>query len=1022
MKPSSAKLPSLEEIQAEGKRRREARARNASPADPRAWFENVLGVARVYPKQIEMVEAVRDYPQVSTLGCNSCVAAETRITNADTGEGIRIADVVAGMPVWSVYGNRVVRAIAEQPFIKGRAALYEVQLSDGSCFRCTLEHRLLTPSGWCALSRLTVGQSCAVGHSEDEVEMAPIADFARQSWPTYLNNPHSLQSSQCYYKRTWATIASIKYVGESQYYDLHVPETNNYLAEGVFHHNSGKDFTAARLALWWMAYHKDQPAKVIITAPTHRQIGDIVWQELRTAYLNANIDLGGTLYQTPLLRWSEERFILGFSTDKPYQIQGFHCLTPDHEVLTKRGFVPIAEVTTRDEVLSLRLKTNRAYWRPVTATHRYEVRDQWINIYEGKQVSFAVTDEHRFVTKSKPGRRGWTLKPLSEIKSYGFMVRRMCDWKTYCHSGRRGYRMPDVFKEMGFTAMEYASFLGWWVTEGSVSRYRSMKDKREKIFYEVTLWQKKPAGRTIIKQLLSRIPHIEREDSFVISNRKLGGWLVKNCGRYSPVRKLPRAILDAKPELLQVLLDALIAGDGSARSDREGEIFYTTSPLLRDQVQEISIKLSRPATWGINRTSTPLGKTQRECYAVSIPKCVNDHKVLRHKIRREKYTGPVHCISTPDETFLVRRKGKVHWTGNSPNLLIIVSEAHGMEQSHINALWRLNPKRLLMTGNPISEDGEFFESHHGKAPLWRTINIDAWDTPNVIEGQEVVPGLVTLADIERGRQNWGEDNPLFRITFKSEWVDGMGSMVVVPLSWARRAEGATYRPGEVEVVGCDVSAGGQDKTVIWSRKGRVARLLYRASGENTMQTVGILKDYHDHRPFAHFVVDGVGVGIGVVHRLWELGVGAINFQGGASASDSSRFADLSSECWWRMREGYEVGLDVDVDDLLRSEVSSRRYEIQSDKRIKLESKKIMKAKGRSSPDTGDGLSMTFYLDWQLDGDHLTAGSDVDTERGMPEEMAFGEQYDRTLASVARGSDLAPMHGSRWGPLRKGHRR
>ena len=34
-------------------------------------------------------------------------------------------------------------------------------------------------------------------------------------------------------------IASVKFVGENNFYDFHVPETNNYLAAGVINHNSG---------------------------------------------------------------------------------------------------------------------------------------------------------------------------------------------------------------------------------------------------------------------------------------------------------------------------------------------------------------------------------------------------------------------------------------------------------------------------------------------------------------------------------------------------------------------------------------------------------------------------------------------------------------------------------------------------------------------------------------------------------------------------------------------------------------
>jgi hypothetical protein len=42
-------------------------------------------------------------------------------------------------------------------------------------------------------------------------------------------------------------IESIECVGEEDFYDLEVPETHNYLAQDILHHNSGKDFICVRI-------------------------------------------------------------------------------------------------------------------------------------------------------------------------------------------------------------------------------------------------------------------------------------------------------------------------------------------------------------------------------------------------------------------------------------------------------------------------------------------------------------------------------------------------------------------------------------------------------------------------------------------------------------------------------------------------------------------------------------------------------------------------------------------------------
>ena len=99
---------------------------------------------------------------------------------------------------------------------------------------------------------------------------------------------------------------------------------------------------------------------------------------------------------------------------------------------------------------------------------------------------------------------------------------------------------------------------------------------------------------------------------------------------------------------------------------------------------------------------------------------------------------------------------------HSPNLLVIVTEAHAVSREEINALRSLNPKCILMTGNAFVSSGEFYDSHHGRRDVWKSINISAYDTPNVIENEVIVAGMMTMDDVEERKVEWGEDSPLFR--------------------------------------------------------------------------------------------------------------------------------------------------------------------------------------------------------------------------------------------------------------------
>lgn len=74
----------------------------------------------------------------------------------------------------------------------------------------------------------------------------------------------------------------------------------------------GKTFISACLALWWLYNFK--PAKVISTAPTFRQVRDLLWSEIRNMHARSKMPLGGECLQLSL-KLNDEQFAIGFSTD-----------------------------------------------------------------------------------------------------------------------------------------------------------------------------------------------------------------------------------------------------------------------------------------------------------------------------------------------------------------------------------------------------------------------------------------------------------------------------------------------------------------------------------------------------------------------------------------------------------------------------------------------------------------------------------------------------------------------------------
>ena len=96
-------------------------------------------------------------------------------------------------------------------------------------------------------------------------------------------------------------------------------------------HSAGKDWLAARLALWFHCTH--YPSVVITTAPTERQVKHVLWGELRTAYAKSKVPIGGFLLPDgPLLKSGDPRhYVIGFKAGHPESFQSFHVSGEDGE-------------------------------------------------------------------------------------------------------------------------------------------------------------------------------------------------------------------------------------------------------------------------------------------------------------------------------------------------------------------------------------------------------------------------------------------------------------------------------------------------------------------------------------------------------------------------------------------------------------------------------------------------------------------------------------------------------------------
>ena len=142
-------------------------------------------------------------------------------------------------------------------------------------------------------------------------------------------------------------------------------------------------------------------------------------------------------------------------------------------------------------------------------------------------------------------------------------------------------------------------------------------------------------------------------------------------------------------------------------------------------------------------------------------------------------------------------------------------------------------------------------------------------TPNIKQGRIVIPGMITLEDMEDRKQDWGEDTAMYIGSVLGQFSENPDEMVV-PLSIAKAAVERELEPEGEVIVACDVARKGHDNTVVMRRQGGVARIVRRVRGYDTMEVSGILKSYCDANRVDVLVIDDVGIGGGVTDRVREV--------------------------------------------------------------------------------------------------------------------------------------------------------
>lgn len=256
-------------------------------------------------------------------------------------------------------------------------------------------------------------------------------------------------------------------------------------------------------------------------------------------------------------------------------------------------------------------------------------------------------------------------------------------------------------------------------------------------------------------------------------------------------------------------------------------------------------------------------------------------------------------------------------------------------------------------GNPTRNTGRFRECFGKFKHRWKTYQIDS----RTVEG-------TNKEQINKWIEDYGEDSDFVRVRVRGEFPRAGATQFIpsdiVEAARKHKADPATLA-GLPKVLSVDVARFGDDQTVLVLRQGRKAQILGKYRGLDTVQVAErTIQAIAEHKPNAT-VVDGDGLGAGVVDQLNFRGYrgNVFEFHGGAAAQDSAAYYNKRAEVWGMMREALRVGMEIPDDPELASDLTGPEYGFSNKQQIQLERKEDMKKRGLSSPDCADALAMSY---------------------------------------------------------------
>ena len=374
--------------------------------------------------------------------------------------------------------------------------------------------------------------------------------------------------------------------------------------------------------------------------------------------------------------------IMGMEDRSVVSIARTECYSSDTEVLTINGWKCFSNIEKNDEIATLNNRGELEYQYPSEIIN-YFYSGKMYHFKSTRMIDLCVTPEHNLYIADNINQRDqclsytkYKLKTAEECFGKRYRLKRNAIWhgieqKEFLLPPSSGKGIENIINPIPMDL--WLEFLGYYISEG----HSHISGKN----YEVNIsqspliesWDKFEK----IKICFNKLPFkskFNNNHSFRIYSKQLAEHLKTTYGSVAIEKHIPKEIKCLSTRQLNILIDALILGDGHISKGRKTErrSYTTISKNLADDILELLLKTNQSGNIGIvdaRGEKAPNGITRHIKYIIGINTMqlypyVNLSSSKQCKDEWIDYEGLVGCVTVPNGIIYVRRNGKPLWCGN----------------------------------------------------------------------------------------------------------------------------------------------------------------------------------------------------------------------------------------------------------------------------------------------------------------------------------------------------------------------